>query len=74
MESSTDIIANWNVDDIRSNDSIEVQARPILEGEADLVFGDYVKVNHFGSEKEKQYRSLKLTHFSIREGVASVHF
>ncbi len=50
IESSADIIANWNVDDVRTRDSIEIQARPILEDEADLVFGDYTKVNHFGSE------------------------
>jgi glycosyltransferase involved in cell wall biosynthesis len=38
-EASADIVTIWNVDDLRTPTSIEIEASPILSGEADLVFG-----------------------------------
>lgn len=48
-ESSAKIVTIWNVDDLRTPSSIEVQAGPILSGEADLVFGNHITVRKQGA-------------------------
>ncbi len=68
-ESSADIVTIWNVDDLRTPESVEVQAAPILSGEADLVFGDHLVVPHQG---ETQGRRKWLT--SVDRSVYTKYF
>ena len=56
VESTSDIVAIWNVDDMRTPDSLEVQAGPILAGEADLVFGNYLEVKRHGDREGRLAR------------------
>lgn len=51
VEASADIVTIWNVDDMRTPDSIELEAKPIMRGEADLVFGNHVAVRHHGDRE-----------------------
>jgi glycosyltransferase involved in cell wall biosynthesis len=53
---SSEIIAIWNVDDTRTPASIELQAQPILSGQADLVFGNYIRVRSQGETTGERVR------------------
>lgn len=49
-ESSGELLAIWNVDDIRTDRSIELQARLLLDNPGiNLAYGDYTMVDSFGS-------------------------
>lgn len=51
-ESSGELLTIWNVDDLRTPNSIESQVRAIQEKNGDIVMGNYKVVRSFG-EKEK---------------------
>jgi glycosyltransferase involved in cell wall biosynthesis len=61
-ESDADLIAIWNVDDLRTTDSLEKQAKLLLDNEQiDIANGNFVIVNSFPNTKGKiidhsQYR------------------
>lgn len=47
---SADLVTIWNVDDLRTPNSIEIQARGLLDHEdADFVYGDFLEVTSFGA-------------------------
>jgi len=49
-EASGEFLAIWNVDDLRTHDSIELQARLLLDNpDVGLAYGDYKTVDSFGS-------------------------
>lgn len=49
-EASGEFLAVWNVDDLRTHDSIELQARLLLDNpNVGLAYGDYEIVDSFGS-------------------------
>jgi glycosyltransferase involved in cell wall biosynthesis len=49
-EASGEYLVIWNVDDLRTSDSIETQVNALLvDGSADIVYGDYVTVTSFGA-------------------------
>jgi GT2 family glycosyltransferase len=51
-EATGEVVAIWNVDDLRTPNSIEVQLKALLEKEGDIAIGDYKIVRRFG-EKER---------------------
>lgn len=53
---TADIAAIWNVDDMRTPSSIEDGAKPIIEGKADLTFGNYTRVIEHGRKEGKMVR------------------
>jgi len=53
-EASSDIVAIWNVDDVRTPDSLWRQAQPILADEADLVFGNHIEVGGHGKTEGRR--------------------
>ncbi len=49
-EASGDFVTIWNVDDLRTDNSIELQARVLVENPSiDIVFGNFKIVRKFGS-------------------------
>lgn len=49
-EAAGEFVTIWNVDDLRTPDSIEAQARLLLDDvNVDIVYGDYSTVTSFGS-------------------------
>jgi len=51
-ESSGKFLAIWNIDDLRTNDSLELQYKKILEDDdCGVVYGDYIIVKSFGSQR-----------------------
>ena len=50
--SSADVLAMWNVDDIRTDDSIEIQYSALCkEANIGIVYGDFIITPSFGGEK-----------------------
>ena len=47
-EASGDLVAIWNVDDLRTPESVESQVRAIKEKDGDIAMGDYRVVRSFG--------------------------
>jgi len=70
-KSSGDFLTIWNVDDLRTDDSIEMQTKVLLANKKiDIVYGDYLIVNNFGkfSGKKvyhKKYKESELTRSMI---------
>ncbi len=52
--SDGDFIAIWNVDDLRTPDSLERQAKTLDDGSVGVVFGDYIVVRKFGSTEGRK--------------------
>lgn len=52
-ESTGDFLTIWNVDDLRTNNSIELQVDAMIKKNADIVYGDYLVVRKFGSKEGK---------------------
>jgi len=50
-ESSADNLAIWNVDDLRTPDSLEQQAALLARGQSDIAYGDFQRVRSFGATK-----------------------
>ncbi len=58
-ESSGEYLTIWNVDDLRTPDSLEIQVETLKKEQADIVFGDYIIVRSFGAIKGKTvYHSM----------------
>jgi len=56
-EGSGEFVAIWNVDDLRTHNSIELQARLLLDNpNINLVYGDYTIVDSFGRTKGRPVR------------------
>ncbi len=56
-EASGEFLAIWNVDDLRTHDSIELQARLLLDNpDVGLAYGDYTIVDLFGRTKGRPVR------------------
>lgn len=62
-EASGKFLTIWNVDDIRTTDSIELQVKAMEEKGADIVFGDYEIVRTF--ESGGQVRGKLVAHSRI---------
>lgn len=52
-EASGEFLAIWNVDDLRTDDSLELQYEKIIEENLGVVFGDFLIVKSFGSRDGK---------------------
>ena len=48
-ESAGEYLAIWNVDDLRTPNSLEIQVETLKKKQADIVFGDYIIVRSFGA-------------------------
>ena len=56
-QSSGELLAIWNIDDLRTENSIELQAQMLLNNlNIDLVYGNYIIVNAFGKIVGKQIK------------------
>lgn len=52
-----EIVTIWNIDDLRTPDSIERQVRPFVEdAEVDFVYGDFIEVTEFGRTEGERVR------------------
>jgi GT2 family glycosyltransferase len=57
QSASADLLAIWNVDDLRTSDSIERQVRTLREHPSTgVVYGDWVEVSEFGSREGYRVR------------------
>jgi GT2 family glycosyltransferase len=62
---SADLVTIWNVDDLRTPESIELQARLLLDrADADIAYGDWLEVSSFGSTAGER---VDCSHFSPDE-------
>lgn len=52
-EASGELLTIWNVDDLRTPNSIELQVESIIKNDTDIAIGDYIMVRKFGSTKGK---------------------
>lgn len=52
-EASGEYLTIWNVDDLRTPDSLEIQVELLKKENADVAFGDYIIVRSFGATKGK---------------------
>lgn len=52
-ESSGELLTIWNVDDLRTPKSIELQVDAFTKGDADIVYGNFLTVRSFGSQQGK---------------------
>jgi glycosyltransferase involved in cell wall biosynthesis len=52
-ESTGEVLTIWNVDDLRTPDSIELQINTMNEKNADIIYGDYIIVKKFQSTSGK---------------------
>ena len=69
-EASGEFLTIWNVDDLRTDDSIEQQAKILLDNpEVDIVYGDYFIVNKFGKTQGKKAEHSKYTEIDLRRGM-----
>jgi glycosyltransferase involved in cell wall biosynthesis len=66
-EASGELLAIWNVDDLRTPDSIEAQVDALTRDPgADIVYGDYVSVTSFGATEglAVRHRSVPPSEFT----------
>ena len=62
-KASGNFLTIWNVDDLRTEDSIELQATELInDSKTDIVYGDYYVVNKFG-----KFLGKKLSHKKYKE-------
>lgn len=66
------LVTIWNVDDLRTPNSIELQVNAINKKNADVAIGDYKIVRNFG-EKEKG-EIVKHSHIPHAEFLRSMHY
>jgi glycosyltransferase involved in cell wall biosynthesis len=67
---SADLLAIWNVDDLRTPDSLEGQANLLVRrAEIGLVYGNYTRVKSFTATKGELVRHEALTHAQMRRSM-----
>lgn len=60
-EATGEFLTIWNVDDLRTENSIELQVNTILKNNVDIAIGDYIIVRKFGNKKGKLINIKKYT-------------
>lgn len=66
-----EFVAIWNVDDIRTPDSLTLQKNALLTGKAAMCYGDFYGTSNYGPYKERLYEYKDYSHF--RKEALSIH-
>jgi len=69
-EATGEFLTIWNVDDLRTDDSLEQQAQILLDNkDVGIVYGDYLLVRKFGTTEGKRIEHDKIPEEEAKKGM-----